>query len=97
MTQGNRTWAALVALALLGVGGCAGGPGHAQLDSTDSFCASQYREHQAAPPPPPGLSREERDRYEERARDYHVSRQCQQAHAEAARHAIPAVPKPRAR
>ncbi|WP_024868122.1 hypothetical protein [Pseudoxanthomonas suwonensis] len=61
------------------LGGCATGDQYAALDSGQGPCAAQYRAHRDSAPAPANLSREERARYEERRRDYHVSRDCQRA------------------
>ncbi len=67
-------------LAVLSMGvlvGCASGSGLGMLDSGDAFCAQQYRVQREGPPTPSGLSKRERERYEERTTDYHVSQGCQ--------------------
>lgn len=84
-------------LVLAVASGCAGGPGAVALDSGDSWCDAQYRESRQGAPAPSGLSERERSRYEDRARDYHVSRGCQQEATRTVRHEFPDVPLPRLR
>jgi hypothetical protein len=57
--------------------GCAGGARYAAMDSTPSACAQEYRQLNEQGPAPSHLSKKERGRYEDRARDYNVSQRCQ--------------------
>jgi hypothetical protein len=75
----GRMYAVPVLLAMALLGGCATGDRYAALDSGYGPCDAQYRAHRDSAPAPANLSREERARYEERRRDYHVSRDCQRA------------------
>lgn len=88
----RRPASPVVALvAALAFAGCASGGGvFSALDSGAGHCDAHYRELRELPPTPSGLSRAERERYEERTRDYHVSRSCQ-AKAEVT---VPITPKP---
>lgn len=90
----SRLQVAILAPLLL-MGGCAGSTRYGALDSTESWCAGQYREHRDLAPSPTGLSDKERGRYEERTRDYHVSQGCQRDAARSVRHEIPDVPRSR--
>jgi len=57
--------------------GCASdGRFFAALDARPGACDTELQALRNQPPPPPGLSRSERGRYEERTRDYHVSSGC---------------------
>lgn len=80
----------LVVLAL--TAGCASDGGVAARDSTLSPCQAQYREHRNQAPAPTGMSDQDRARYEEATRDYHVSRGCQRE-AEVT-HTVPIWPRP---
>jgi hypothetical protein len=76
----GRSGARLVmAIAVALASGCTSDPQLAALDSGGSWCDSQYREYRDAAPAPGGMSDKDRGRYEDRARDYHVSAACQKA------------------
>lgn len=73
----GRPCRTLAPMALLWLAGCASDGGFsAALDARPGACDTELQALRDQPPPPPGLSRSERGRYEERTRDYHVSSGC---------------------
>jgi|GEM_PF-1160891 len=83
----------LAVVAVVLAAGCASDQQLASLDSGASWCDSQYREYRDAAPTPAGMSKDDRSRYEDMTRDYHVSAACQDEARRTVRGTLPGVPR----